>query len=288
MKNWIILAVIVCGIKEGSAYLVGKYLQNLPGRGIFCTPHVTETYQEYSVRKDPQLGWPSSSSFAKNDFDSSGSRIIPSYPDPATNSCVSIYGDSFAWGTEVDSEHAWSNVLSQLLHCRAANYGVPAYGTDQAYMRFHVNSGDTAPVVILTHLSEGITRNVGQFRNLAAPSPLFFLKPRFTLGEKGNLQLLPVPSLNEAQYQDLQKNPQQYLTHEFFLPGGESGTQKLQFPYTLSLIRLYKRLYILEGCKGNHAMRNFTAMIIPRTDSRLPKKFSMLFTMKHSQNTNIL
>jgi hypothetical protein len=47
MKHWIILVVMVCAMIEGSAYLVGKYLQNLLGRGIFYTPHVTETYQEY-------------------------------------------------------------------------------------------------------------------------------------------------------------------------------------------------------------------------------------------------
>jgi len=65
-----------------------------------------------------------------------------------------LYGDSFTEGSGVDPEHAWSNVLSQLLHCRVANFGVSGYGTDQAYMRFLNNQRDPARVVVLGFLSE--------------------------------------------------------------------------------------------------------------------------------------
>jgi hypothetical protein len=93
--------------------------------------------------------------------DKIGSRYVPEFPDPDKyQACVSLYGDSFTWGDEVDDVHAWGNVLSKLLHCRVSNFGVGGYGTDQAYMRFHYNKNDKPKLVILGFYTENIQRNV--------------------------------------------------------------------------------------------------------------------------------
>ena len=150
-------------VVEGISFLAGIYLQPL---GIFYKPIIADDYPEYLAIRDPVLGWPAPNTFGQDgERDAVGSRIIPLFPDPASYSpCVALYGDSFTWSSEVDHAHAWSNVLSGLLQCRVANYGVGGYGTDQAYLRFLHNEKDVAPIAILNHLSENILRNVNQFR----------------------------------------------------------------------------------------------------------------------------
>jgi lysophospholipase L1-like esterase len=177
-------------------------------------------------------------------MDAAGSRLIPAFPDPAgTRTCVSLYGDSFTEGAGVDSEHAWSNTLSKLLHCRVANFGVSGYGTDQAYLRFLDNLSDQAKVVILGFLSENLMRNVNQLRNLISTSTECLLKPRFVLNEQGKLTLVPLPQVTKTEYNTLLENPGRILTQEFFLPGGPSGYQRMAFPYTWRIFRAFPLLW---------------------------------------------
>ena len=120
-----------------------------------------EGYGAYLRDRDPLLGWPYPSSLNQRQRDASGSRLIPAFPDPREHQvCVSVYGDSFTWGAEVDDEHASGNVLSRRLGCRVANSGVNGYGTDQAYLRFRSKVEDEAEIVILSHFSVLIMRNV--------------------------------------------------------------------------------------------------------------------------------
>ena len=39
--------------------------------------------------------------FGTGEYDASGSRIVPAFPDPAGDSCAALFGDSFTWGDEV-------------------------------------------------------------------------------------------------------------------------------------------------------------------------------------------
>jgi hypothetical protein len=83
-------------------------------------------------------------------------------------------------------------------------------------------------------------RNVSQFVDLML-SPMavaFEFKPRFLIGDDGNLVLVPVANFTFEQYVDCVKNPGKYLTHDYFLPGGPSGVRKPGFPYLLSVLRV--------------------------------------------------
>jgi len=221
-----------------------KYLHKY---GVFYTfSNVSKKdYLDYLQDRDEKLGWPGNKRLAETSytpygkiiFDKSGSRIIPAYPDPDKyQSCVSLYGDSFTWGSEVDANQAWSNVLSKLLKCRVANYGVWGYGTDQAYLRFHYNNDDHAKIVILGFLTENILRNVNRYRELVFPTDPFTFKPRFIMDQQGNLALLPLPNLTYEQFVALMHSPEQHLDHEYFLPGGPSGIFSIKFPYTYTLV----------------------------------------------------
>lgn len=234
----LLIIFMVVGFAELMAYIKAQHLIRF---GIGFTPlNHTESYESYVRRHHPQLGWRSS----EEQVDAVGSRIIPAFADPdRTPACVSLYGDSFTEGYGVDHEHAWSNVLSQLLNCRVANFGVAGYGTDQAYLRFWGHRRTQASVVILGYLSENLLRNVNQLRNLLCPVPACQLKPRFILDEQGQLTLVPLPQITKKQFEDLKSNPERVLTQEFFLPGGPSGYQRPGFPYLWSIIKAFPIIY---------------------------------------------
>src|SRR5262249_30879361 len=145
--SMLILAIITTG--EVGTYLASSLYLEQVAPGLFYSPYSPEAaeaiagFEQYMAQRHPILGWPSPTSFGQGDFDASGSRYVPAFPVPGST-CVSLYGDSMTWGDEVDDEHAWGNILSRLLNCRVANYGVPGYGVDQAYLRFTTNEQDEA------------------------------------------------------------------------------------------------------------------------------------------------
>jgi hypothetical protein len=252
--SFAILILFTGFILEGISYLGERYLA---GKGIIYKPPILERDEGYLLKRDPQLGWPSPDLFGKEDYDSSGSRMIPSFPDPNEKACVSLYGDSFTWGTEVSSEFAWSNVLSKILNCRVSNFGVRGYGTDQSYLRFKHNDRDKAKIVILGHLSENIVRNVNQFINLLYPRRGYGLKPRFVIAEDGSLKLIPLPNLSLNDYHSMVQNPERFVLHEYLLPGGPTGTSKAGFPYTLSIFKAFNNYRIKARLVGKSFWADF-------------------------------
>jgi len=257
-----ILLVLIC--IETASFFAAGFLQK---KGVFYKPVIHASYEDYLLKRDPLLGWPSPADFGNDDErDLSGSRIIPAFPYNANpRSCISLYGDSFTWSAEVDHEYAWSNVLSKLVNCRVANYGVGGYGSDQAYLRFKRNTNDSSDIVFMNHLSENIMRNVNQYQEFLYPGNGLSFKPRFVLDEEGSLDLIPLPEFEASQYKDVVLHPDRYLKHEYFLPGGLSGLTVATFPYTLSVIRGFKHFHVkarlrdeawyLEFYKKDHPSR---------------------------------
>jgi len=221
----------------------------LAARGMFYVPPTTANLAEYLRTRDPQLGWPSPVQ-PKDDLDASGSRIVPAFPDPSTPACVSLYGDSFTYGEDVDHEHAWGNVLAKNLACRVANYGVGGYGTDQALLRFRQKKEDAAKVVLLGILTENILRNVNSYRELLAPGQPLSFKPRFLVGADGALTLVPILTPKEADLPRIFEEPQAVFEHDYFVPGGPSGVSKPGFPYLATLIGLRKNFRMRAAMSG--------------------------------------
>lgn len=234
-----LLLLVVLAAAELLASITTRYVARTRGL-YFYRPHLTESYEAYQARVHPLLGWPSPEVADKQaDFyDASGARRSPAFPDPNQSpACVSLYGDSFIEAFGVDHEEAWGNVLSRLLHCRVANYGVAGYGTDQAFLRYQSNSADRARVVILGFLAENLQRNVNQFRNFLGPSPQCQIKPRFVLNDQGQLTLVPVPGLSKEDYLQLPQDPGRFFPYDFFVPGGPAGSQFSRFPHLWHFLR---------------------------------------------------
>jgi len=249
-----IALVLLC--IETSSFFVVAFLK---WKSVFYTPAIYESYEDYLSIRDEVLGWPPPELFTENDiYDSAGSRIIPAFPNPTdAQNCISLYGDSFTESAEVDNRHAWSNVLSILVRCRVANYGVSGYGSDQAFLRFEKNTDDSSGIVFLNHLSGNIMRNVNQFRDLLSRGEGIGFKPRFIIDENGSLKLIPLPTLSTEQYRDAVLSPAQYFHNEYFLPDGLSGVTVARFPYTFSVLRALSHFHVKANFRGEPWFHEF-------------------------------
>lgn len=230
-----LMLIFMLLIIEAMSYGVGFYLTN---KCFFLyKPCVSrENFEKYMRDKDEVTGWPFKE--GNPDRDMSGSRYTPAFPDfEKYKPIVSVYGDSFVWSDGVDNEHAWPNVLSKLLGFRVSNFGVPAYGTDQALLRFEKNKNDQSKVVILGFWSENIVRNVNQYRDFVCPSAEVLLKPRFILDDAGQLRLIPLPELKADDYSRFIHDPGHWLKYDYFIPNASDGMIEFKFPYTLALFK---------------------------------------------------
>jgi hypothetical protein len=241
-----LLIIIFLGtIELGSAFLppvIGLF----GGPSIFYTvPHITrQRYDHYLAIRDPILGWPSPTKFGATDFDLSGARRSSVFPQPG-HECVSLYGDSFTFGDEVDDNDAWGNILARLLGCRVGNFGVGGYGTDQALLRFIGNSKDSAPATVLGVFADNLLRNVNQNRYFLTGGEPLAMKPRYILMHN-TLKLVPILKLSFEEFQHALEAPATAWPYEFFLPGARHGPTIWTFPYSVSFIKLLASPYFQD------------------------------------------
>lgn len=157
---------------------------------------------------DAELGWcvrPSSSDSTGmvhvNAAGQRGQRDYTALPAAGVRR-VACFGDSFTFGDEVQDEFTYPAFLERLEPgIEALNYGVPAYGTDQALLRMRREGIAGARTVVFTLLLENIGRNVNRFRPLWTPRTLAPLcKPRFVL-EGTALRVLPQPFATPEEFE---------------------------------------------------------------------------------------
>lgn len=99
---------------------------------------------------------------------------------------VLAVGDSSAFGDEVEDGESWPAQLEVRLGRRVLNAGMGGYGIDQAVLRAErLQPNFEAPIVVLSLVSDDVTRTAFSFRNR--------WKPYFAL-DGPNLTLTPAPS----------------------------------------------------------------------------------------------
>jgi hypothetical protein len=251
LKVLVLIGIVLVPV-EILSFVAGKILAD---KGLLYGPPKIESYATYLKNRDPVLGWPNQATFGQGEYDQSGSRIVPKFPDTTLPSCAALFGDSFTWGDEVAPEHAYGNVLAGLMGCRVANYGVGGYGTDQAYIRYERVIKDSAPIVILGHYSDNIIRNINQERGFLTNQSVG-LKPRFIL-EDNKLKLIPLPALTEAEHHSLRSHAQKLLPYDYFAPGGVSGIHSYKFPYTLSAFGAFMHYRLQARIMGKPSYAQF-------------------------------
>jgi hypothetical protein len=145
------------------------------------------------VKQHPVLGWVSTSQ-----ANSAGMRDDREYDKTPSPGVVRIaaFGDSFTYGSDVTLEESWEKQLAASApSLEVLNYGVGAYGLDQAYLRYLEQGAVYSPhIVFIGYMSENIARNVNVFRPFYRRSyrNVIFTKPRFKL-INGKLVLLKNP-----------------------------------------------------------------------------------------------
>jgi hypothetical protein len=168
--------------------------------------------RESPYQLDSVLGWTLRPHFrsSKATIDAGGRRRAPDRPPPESNAVrLAAFGDSFTFGGDVVDRDAYPEALARLdPGVDVANYGVPAYGLDQAFLRYLKERGAARPqVVIIGYLSENICRDVSVFRPFYNPNTVFPLaKPRYLLSGRG-LRLLGNPLPTPESYRRLLANP---------------------------------------------------------------------------------
>jgi hypothetical protein len=168
--------------------------------------------RESAFQLDSVLGWTLRPGFHSPEVtvDAMGRRRAPDRPLPESNAVqLAAFGDSFIFGGDVADRDAFPEALARLDQgIEVANYGVPAYGLDQAFLRYLKERRVARPqVVLIGYLSENICRNVSVFRPFYNPSTNIPLaKPRYLLDGRG-LRLLRNPLPTPESYRRLLANP---------------------------------------------------------------------------------
>lgn len=215
--------LLLCAI-EGISFIAIELAPRWLGREILRTSTIyarqSETIRETLKREDTaltvfdaHLGWrlrPGGSS-PLDHINSQGLRSRREYSAVPEEGVIRVaaFGDSFVYCTEVADDDAWPSLMEQMFpELEVLNYGVPAFGPGQAYLRFRSEAALLSPDVVLMCISPvSLDRSVNVYRNFLARwrSPRFATKPRFTLDEGGELALIPNPLQTLA-------DTQKYLT----------------------------------------------------------------------------
>ncbi len=162
---------------------------------------------------DSELGWRVRPNL-RTEMDVTNSRGMRgereySPAPPAGIVRLAIFGDSFVYGSEVRGESAWPALIEQAHpDIEALNFGVPAYGPGQAYLRFKAEASSVAPHIVALAIDPWmIDRAVAVVATGYQGGKEFRTKPRFFLDEAGQLVLLPNPVRDRSALERLRSEP---------------------------------------------------------------------------------
>ena len=160
---------------------------------------------------DPDLGWVTTPGRrAENagwhqQHNRAGLRADAEYtPTPrAGMRRFAAYGDSFTYCTDVNLSECWTQRLAELLlNTEVLNFGVPGYGSDQAWLRYQHKGASWQPcAVLIGHYVGSGERVINRFRPFAAPGMGSLPKPRY-LRDGDHLVLLPSPVTHPDELKD--------------------------------------------------------------------------------------
>jgi hypothetical protein len=185
-------------------------------------------------RVDPDLGWTNGPKVENGDgtvsTDSVGARGRGERSAAPADGVlrIAVFGDSFTFGDEVATGETWAARLEDLLEksgqrAEVLNFGVNAYGMDQALLRWEKEGRPLKPaIVILGFQPENLLRNLNVLR------PLYFMdtavpysKPRFVL-DGDALRNVNHPTVPAAELPAVLAHPADspLAEHDRFLSGG--------------------------------------------------------------------
>ena len=240
-------------------YDYSDYLDNIPEEHV-------ENFERNDPASvywfDPVLGW--NTGPLLNGLNSSGCQGKPwsystdelgsrSGPYSDKTALISSYGGSYTFGAEVDDHQTWSYFLSVLTGAKVYNFGVGAYGPDQALLKMERNfeKGIRTPIVALGLYSAGISRTVNTYRPFLSPDAGLKLgfKPRLT-DKNGHYEWLDTPLTSLADHKFIQAAFEVAKKDDYWYAANERKPH-MGFPYTVTMARLaYYLLFEYEPKKS--------------------------------------
>ncbi len=239
LRRRLVAAFFLAGVAAGVELLSRAGLSILELRGVDYRPILVDRLsvahrraladllagRPSLIQHDAVLGWSLRPGFRSSlcTIDADGLRRDRDRPPPVAPAVrVATFGDSFTFGGDVADRYAYPEALARRdERITVANYGVPGYGLDQAFLRYQRDGRANHPqVVVIGFMSENIYRDLSVFRPFYLPTSLLpFAKPRYLAGEHEPWLLAnPLPHL--ADYRDLLARPAETLErlgqHDFF------------------------------------------------------------------------
>lgn len=165
---------------------------------------------------------------------------------------IVVLGDSFAADVDVTDDESWGMQIERALtesglSAQVLNFGVEAYGMDQAYLRWQHNARAYSPdIVIFGVQPENINRNVNMFRVLRfSGTGIPLAKPRFILTEAG-LELINQPTPPPEALMDIYRDFDNFALaeHEFFYDRHQLRSNWWSNSYLLVLLNDARRLQV--------------------------------------------
>jgi hypothetical protein len=196
------------------------------------------------VVHDKELGWTIGPSVTVGDY-SSNSQGIRTNPNrnydigiPPSITRLIVVGDSFTHGDESSLENTWTSQLERIdSRFEVLNFGVPGYGTDQAFLRWRRDAQQfKSSYVVLGIWPENICRNLNVIRYFLVPSGGYSPKPRFRL-DQGKLTLINSPVPEREELISILRNPDaaELLKDEYWFRKNETT---FPFYYHSQLVRM--------------------------------------------------
>lgn len=152
---------------------------------------------------DPSLGWDLRPNFRAGEQKTNSSGIVAlreyAVQPPPGVVRIAAFGESFTQCV-VPNGGTWERILEESCPgIEVLNFGVGAYGPDQAYLKYLRDGRRYHPrIILIGFMTENIWRLVNVFRTYADPANTPLAKPRFAL-DRGELRLVenPLRSLDD-------------------------------------------------------------------------------------------
>ena len=158
---------------------------------------------------------------------------------------IAIFGDSFAHCDDVPIEQSWGHHLETMAGTADArveivNFGVSAYGMDQAFQRWRYLGKRFRPKIVLFGFqAENVARNVNLLRGFYVRyTGIPFSKPRFILDDRGRLKAINDPTLPVDSVPSVMANMEDWdlARHEWFYNPEEAEPEWWQHSRVLSVL----------------------------------------------------
>lgn len=230
----IVFRFLVSYDEDGNSWIGKRILlpYHLPLEAVQKNVDTVSSSQNSIVVYDSLTGWIPRPGKHDNDFnihnalgirESSKSREFTKEPGRGIVR-IALFGDSYIYGNEVPFEESIGYYLEQNLkksgiQAEVLNFGVGAFGMDQAFLRWYYQGQQLSPdIVVMGFQPENAFRNVNMIRAFySRKEALPLSKPRFII-EADTLRLINHPGLPPAALVPTIRNIKNWplATHESF------------------------------------------------------------------------